>query len=276
MAFKSKSKKPKTEELVTITIGIGSTSSGVFKVVRGKSLPLKVNKHASAKTVLDEALKKRSSYDRTFRNDKTYKLCFPDGSQVATLPGTKEAFTLEKYREDLGKTYARITLYLCPLEDGSDSESEQNSWLDLELGSDDWLNDVDIADTFPVDISQHSAVTTCTTTACAVTGGSFTSTTSTGVVQCSFSGSVPVNASQSLATITPVGDIRDVTSTANEAAALCDAGQAATSDTNEGFIPIDVSEHSSSSGCPISGGASQLNDVDVQSDFPFDFDHGMH
>lgn len=86
-------------------------------------------------------------------------------------------------------------------------------------------------------------------------------------------GSVPVNASQSLATITPVGDIPDVTSTANEAAALCDAGQAATSDTNEGFIPI---EHASSSGCPISGGASQLNDVDVQSDFPFDFDHGMH
>lgn len=89
-------------------------------------------------------------------------------------------------------------------------------------------------------------------------------------------GSVPVNASQSLATITPVGDIPDVTSTANEAAALCDAGQAATSDTNEGFIPVDVSEHASSSGCPISGGASQLNDVDVQSDFPFDFDHGMH
>jgi len=40
MAFKSKSKKPKTEELVTITIGIGSTSSGVFKAVRGKSLSL--------------------------------------------------------------------------------------------------------------------------------------------------------------------------------------------------------------------------------------------
>ena len=95
-AFKSKSKKPKMDEFVTITIGIGTTSSGVFKAVRGKSLPLKVNKHATAQTVLDEALKKRSSYDRTFRNDKTYKLCFPDGSEVTTLPGTKETFTLEK------------------------------------------------------------------------------------------------------------------------------------------------------------------------------------
>jgi len=58
-AFKSKSKKPKIYEFVTITIGIGSASSaGVFKPVRGKSLPLKVSKHASAQTVLDEALKK--------------------------------------------------------------------------------------------------------------------------------------------------------------------------------------------------------------------------
>ena len=40
-SFKSKSKK--MDEFVTITIGIGSASSGVFKPVRGKSLPLKVN-----------------------------------------------------------------------------------------------------------------------------------------------------------------------------------------------------------------------------------------
>ena len=68
------------DEFVTITIGIGSASSGVFKPVWGNSLPLKVNKRAAAQTVLDEALKKRRSYDRTFRNDKSYKLCFPDGS----------------------------------------------------------------------------------------------------------------------------------------------------------------------------------------------------
>ena len=56
---KSKSKSKKMDEFVTITIGISSASSGVFKPVRGKSLPLKVNKRASAQTVLDEALKKR-------------------------------------------------------------------------------------------------------------------------------------------------------------------------------------------------------------------------
>jgi len=46
------------DEFVTITIGIGSLSCGVFKPVRGKSLPLKVMKHASAEAILDEALKK--------------------------------------------------------------------------------------------------------------------------------------------------------------------------------------------------------------------------
>ena len=111
---------------------------------------------------------------------------FSDGGQVTTLPGTKEAFTSEKYKEDLGNTYPRITLFLCPLEDASVSESEQNCWADLESEIDDWLNDVDIADTFPVDISQDSAVTTSTTKACATTSGSVTSTTSTGVVQSSF------------------------------------------------------------------------------------------
>ena len=48
---------------------------------------------------------------------------FSDGSEVTTLPRTKEAFTLEKYKEDLGKTYARISLFLCPLKEASDSES---------------------------------------------------------------------------------------------------------------------------------------------------------
>ena len=89
--FNSKSKKAKMDEFVTITIEL---------VVCRASLPLKVKKHVSAEAILDEALRKRSSYDRTFRNDKTYKICFQDGSEVSTLPGTKEPFTLEKYKED--------------------------------------------------------------------------------------------------------------------------------------------------------------------------------
>ena len=188
--FNSKSKKAKMDEFVTITIGIGCLSCGVFKPVRGKSLPLKVKKHVSAEAILDEALKKRISYDRTFRNDKTYKLCFPDGSEVSTLPGTKEPFTLEKYKEDLGKTYTRITLFLCPLEDASDTdEPEQSCTSELEGLSDEWLNDlhVDLGNDDnnifqEFDASQRSPV--------AASSGSFTSTTSSAV-QCSSSGICP-------------------------------------------------------------------------------------
>ena len=183
--FNSYSKKAKMDEFVTIAIGIGCLFCGVFKPVRGKSLPLKVKKHVSAEAILEEALKKRSSYDRTFRNDKTYKLCFPAGSEVSTLPGTKEPFTLGKYKEDLGKTYTRITLFLCPLEDASDTdEPEQTCASELEGLSDEWLNDLDLnnddRDLFPAsDTSQRSPV--------AASSGSFTSATSSGV-QCSSSG----------------------------------------------------------------------------------------
>ena len=65
----------------------------------------------------EEALKKRVAHDRSFRGDLTYKLCYPDGSEVVNLPGSDEAFTLEKCKEDLGKAYSRITLLPCPLQE---------------------------------------------------------------------------------------------------------------------------------------------------------------
>jgi len=68
--------------------------------------------------LLQEALKKRAAYDRSFRSDLTYKLYYPDGSEIVSLPGNSEPFTLEKYKEDLGKTYNRISLYLSPLMEG--------------------------------------------------------------------------------------------------------------------------------------------------------------
>ena len=114
---KSKKRKTVDETPVIITIGIASSKKGIIKLIRGKSLPLKVSKSASAETVREEALKKRAAYDRSFRSDLDYKLCYPDGSEVVKLPGSDERFTLEKYKDDLGKSYSRITLLLCPLQE---------------------------------------------------------------------------------------------------------------------------------------------------------------
>jgi len=79
--FNPKSKKAKMHEFVTITIGIGCLSCGVFKPVRGKSLPLKVKTDVSAEAILEET--------------KFLRPYFPDGNEVSTLPGTKEPFTLQ-------------------------------------------------------------------------------------------------------------------------------------------------------------------------------------
>ncbi len=92
--------------------------------LRGKSLPLKVIKEADYKTLLDAALKKRADYDQMFDCERAYKLVFPDGQSAKTIPGAlAERFTLVKYKEGLGKSYGRITLYLCPTFPLSNNES---------------------------------------------------------------------------------------------------------------------------------------------------------
>lgn len=62
---------------------------------------------------------------------------YESGIEITNLPGTTEPFVLHKYKEDLGKDYKRITLYLCPengifistktfFDSDNDSESEES------------------------------------------------------------------------------------------------------------------------------------------------------
>ena len=51
-----------------------------------------------------------------FDTKLSWKLVYPDGQYCLTLPGQEDQeFTLRKYKEDLGKPYNRITLYLTHL-----------------------------------------------------------------------------------------------------------------------------------------------------------------
>ena len=43
----------------------------------------------------------------------SFALLYPDRTEVKCLPGGTEPFTLQRYKEELGKSYNRITLYLC-------------------------------------------------------------------------------------------------------------------------------------------------------------------
>ena len=38
---------------------------------------------------------------------------YPDRTKAKYLPGGTEPFTLQRYKEELGKSFNRITLYLC-------------------------------------------------------------------------------------------------------------------------------------------------------------------
>ena len=59
---------------------------------------------------------------RTFcRRERDYVLAYPDTNLAGTIPGTDEAFTLKKYKEGLGKSYSRITLFLAPVPEIGDN-----------------------------------------------------------------------------------------------------------------------------------------------------------
>ena len=72
-----------------------------------------------------------------------------------------------------------------------------------------------------------------------------------------------------IGSVTRADDIPGIISNANQAVAQCDAGQDAISHSNDGLNSDDVSEHASTSTCPLSGSESQLTNV------LGDFDNGM-
>ena len=101
----------------------------VITPIRGKTLPMKVRKDSGYAEVFTEALVKRQAHDQVFDSKTRRKLVYPDGQLAMNLPGQQEEeFTRLNYKEDLGKPYNKITLYLCPEEpeDGFIGDSETN------------------------------------------------------------------------------------------------------------------------------------------------------
>ena len=118
------------DPLALINVGlVRFVSPDVTIPIRGKTLPIKVKKDSSYTEVFAEALVKREAHDKAFDTKTSWKLVYLDGQLAITLPGQPEdEFTLRKYKEDLGKPFNRITLYLCPEEPQQpDGESEDES-----------------------------------------------------------------------------------------------------------------------------------------------------
>ena len=63
--------------------------------------------------LLNKGIEKHAAHDRNFDRYGDYALVYPDGTEVLTLPGKPaQLFQLDKYKEDFGKPYNRITLFL--------------------------------------------------------------------------------------------------------------------------------------------------------------------
>lgn len=132
---------------VAINIGMKKFENGFLKTIRGKSLPIRVPPNAKASLVKEKAVLKHTHHDTRLNTSIEYVLLYPDGSLVEKIPGTDQLFELKGYKEEVGKNYNRITLYLASLPDYqsvemeklresiqpiSSSESEEDEDVDLE------------------------------------------------------------------------------------------------------------------------------------------------
>ncbi|KAJ4929467.1 hypothetical protein JOQ06_005075, partial [Pogonophryne albipinna] len=112
-----------------INIGMMSPQGVDLKPRRGKTLPLFTDPEVAAPAILERAVQKMKAFNKDM-DEGPYVLLYPDCSEVVNVPGSEKPFTLAEYKKDLGKAYARITLFIC-LEkhfrggdDTSDSDSD--------------------------------------------------------------------------------------------------------------------------------------------------------
>ena len=110
----SKRKKEKSPGKVKIQIGIKQYQQDIsLKALKGRTLPLTVDSNIDAEHLLHEAITKHSKHFRTFDSEAKYHLLYPDNTEVRRLRSSPDRFTLQKYKEELGKPFSKIYLYLC-------------------------------------------------------------------------------------------------------------------------------------------------------------------
>jgi hypothetical protein len=78
---------------------------------------LTVDSDISADAILPLAVDKLCSCDWHLPRNASYKLLYPDGQEVQNIPGTDISFTLQKYKDFLGKAFQKIVLYICEADD---------------------------------------------------------------------------------------------------------------------------------------------------------------
>lgn len=90
--------------------------NGSLKPLRGKTLPLALDPQTTADDLLALAVKKMTDFNKDLE-EGPYILLYPDGSEIIYIPGTQKPFLLKDYKVEMGKPYARLSLFICSKKD---------------------------------------------------------------------------------------------------------------------------------------------------------------
>eukprot|EP00794_Sanderia_malayensis_P012930 gene12930-14262_t len=138
LVTKKKSDKDADGKDVQINIGLieWSDMAMKLKVKRGKKMMLAVSNTAPYFEIKEKALAKWSAFHSdVFEDTEEYILLLSNFEKAQFLPGAKaEFFTLKRYKEELGRDYNKITLFLC-------KQRDHNEYLHIESDSGDELSD---------------------------------------------------------------------------------------------------------------------------------------
>ena len=123
----SEPQKKKVNSIKEVIINIGimkSRDDGTLFTVRGKTMPVRVPTTIRKVPLLMASVEKHRDHDLSFNRSGSHNL-YPDGREVFTIPSKPtELFQLDKYKDEIGKPYNRITLYLME-KDELDTASEE-------------------------------------------------------------------------------------------------------------------------------------------------------
>jgi len=87
-----------------------------LKVWRGVNCVITVQPSVSSQDIMAEAVPKLKVIEPELP-DGDYYLLYSNGMLADTVPPNNEPFTLEGYKAFIGKSYQKLTLYVCPVED---------------------------------------------------------------------------------------------------------------------------------------------------------------
>ncbi|XP_032233480.2 uncharacterized protein LOC116615708 isoform X2 [Nematostella vectensis] len=131
-----KSTTKATPKDVEVKVALAYRNDGMIKRSRGKVQIVRAKTTSSKEDILASAIQKHSRFDKTFDESRDYTLLYPDFSEVRCIPGTENQFTLNEYKEALGKEYKRLTFFIIPSYE-IESSSDDDGGGDNDHGHDD-------------------------------------------------------------------------------------------------------------------------------------------